>query len=361
MPIEGQWHVDSGLRLDSSRGQGAIEPVFHAITPAFVARDHALRERSSDRLLDAAPEAPSDPYRVGKGDLLSVIVFGHPDLTNPAGTTQSVESSGRLVDSDGEIFMPFIGELRVEGQTVDEIRERIAEGLRSVLNNPQVDVRVLNFRSQSVVVLGDLPRPCRVPIRDIPLTLVEALEQCQSLLVQQPGQAPTPDVNAVQLIRGDMVEKIVISDRYREGRGPLYLRDGDRIVVDDRINRVFIVGEFVRQTAAPFSAGGMNLADAMAAAGGLALDRADAGGIYVVRGLVDVSGGTVATSRSATPHVYHLDARSVDALILADQFELMPRDVVYAAPASLVNFNRALGQLTPSLDILLRSAILFTR
>jgi polysaccharide export outer membrane protein len=363
-PTGETWHVDDGALTTSGSALGNIQPVFHSITPELIARMRVTPSRT-DAHLGTEQIALGDPspqaYKVGKGDLLAVIVFGHPDLTNPAGTTQSVESSGRLVDAEGEIFMPFIGELMVEGQTVDQIRTRISDGLQSVINNPQVDVRVIQFRSQSVVVLGDLPRPCRVPIRDTPLTLVEALEQCQSFLVQQPGQAPTPDVNAVQLIRGHAVERIVLSDRYRSGAGPVYLRDGDRIVIDDRINRVFLVGEFARQAAVPFSAGGMNLADAMAAAGGLALDRADAGGIYVIRGLVNESGMNIDAAGGGAAHVYHLNASSVEALLLADQFELRPRDVVFAAPASLVNFNRALGQLTPSLDILLRSAILFTR
>jgi len=61
------------------------------------------------------------------------------------------------------------------------------------------------------------------------------------------------------------------------------------------------------------------------------------------------------------PNVYKLNMSDVGGLLLANQFQLKPRDVVFAAPASLVNFNRALSQITPSLNILLQSVLLYDR
>jgi polysaccharide export outer membrane protein len=164
------------------------------------------------------------------------------------------------------------------------------------------------------------------------------------------------------LLRNDKSYLINLSVLYRTGGGPVILQDGDRLIVDNRFNRVFVIGEFETQKAVSLSAGEMTLADAMAAVGGLDLDNADTGSIFVIRGNIStvVKEGGISTVVSA-PTVYHLDAKDVDALILADQFRLQPRDVVYAAPASLVNFNRALAQLTPSIDALFRTAVIYNQ
>ena len=61
------------------------------------------------------------------------------------------------------------------------------------------------------------------------------------------------------------------------------------------------------------------------------------------------------------PNIYKLDASKVSGLLLANQFELQPRDVVFAAPASFVNFNRALALILPSLNAITQSYYLYDR
>ena len=48
------------------------------------------------------------------------------------------------------------------------------------------------------------------------------------------------------------------------------------------------------------------------------------------------------------PTVYHLDAKSPVALMLAEQFDLQPRDVVYVDPAPLANWNRVISLILPT-------------
>lgn len=341
-----------------------FSPVVERITPELILEQ---RRKQSDRFekvrkqltADRSPKA-TDSYRIGVGDVLAIIVFGHPDITNPAGTTQNFESSGRLVDANGQIYVPFVGEITVEDSTIDQVRKEITAGLSDVIRDPQVDVKVLNYRSKKVYITGDISKPCVIPIQDVPLTVVDALDACQSLVSER--DPLVAGVNAIELIRGDQREQLNLSQRYRRGGEPILLQAGDQLIVNDSFNRVFLVGEFAQQTAAPFSAGGMSLSDAMLAAGGLNLGTADAGSIYVIRGFVepdvDAESGVQVSER---PRVYHLDSDSMQAFLLADQFQLRPRDVVFAAPASLVNFNRALAQITPSLNVLFQSALIYDR
>ncbi len=361
---EGTW-FNSGDPRSADSGE-PLYPEYEAkvtrITPSVIAR-LAEREQSTPSAGTRLPQTNEyghPQYRVGRGDILSVIVYGHQELTNPAGTTESVASSGRVVDARGKIYFPFIGDINVAGLTTEEIRERIADGLERVIRNPQVDVRVLEFRSKQVYVTGDISTPCRVPITDIPLTVDEALSQCQTL-------AGTNDVaglytgKALRLVRDGQTYPINLATLH-QGDNEFWLKSGDRLVLDENIQKVFLLGEFEEQLAIPVGYDGITLADAVTGAGGLSLDSADASEIYVIRGLIEeqpVENGEVRTQ--LRPVAYQLDASSPQALILAHQFELRPRDVVYASAAGVVNFNRALNQITPSLNVLFQSFLIYDR
>ena len=50
--------------------------------------------------------------------------------------------------------------------------------------------------------------------------------------------------------------------------------------------------------------------------------------------------------------IYHLDAKSPDAFILAERFPLQPRDVVFVDRAEGIRWNQIIGQIQPTVDLL---------
>ncbi len=94
-------------------------------------------------------------YRVGPGDVLEVTVFGNEDL-----------SRAPAVQTNGTIALPLLGEVQVAGLTLAEIKNKLMALLaRDYLVNPQVDVKVKEFQSQFVTVLGEVNSPGRKPLR----------------------------------------------------------------------------------------------------------------------------------------------------------------------------------------------------
>lgn len=81
-------------------------------------------------LLFIAPP-PGKQYQLMSGDVLSVRVFGHPEL-----------SSEVIIDGRGMINLPFIDEMKATGQTVDELRGAISLSYEKLLRRPQISVRL---------------------------------------------------------------------------------------------------------------------------------------------------------------------------------------------------------------------------
>ncbi len=87
-------------------------------------------------LLLLSTVAIADGYRLGAGDLINIVVYDEPDL--------SIETR---LDSVGTISYPFIGDVELAGQTVDEIKGQIIAGLKDgYLINPEVTVTITNYR-----------------------------------------------------------------------------------------------------------------------------------------------------------------------------------------------------------------------
>ena len=104
----------------------------------------------------APPDAPATgEYGVGPGDVLEVNVIGNDDLSRIP-----------TVQTNGAITSPLLGEVQVAGLTVAEIRRKLTNLLeKDYLVKPQVEVKVREFNSQYVSVVGEVNSPGRKPLR----------------------------------------------------------------------------------------------------------------------------------------------------------------------------------------------------
>ncbi|HSD67098.1 MAG TPA: polysaccharide biosynthesis/export family protein [Vicinamibacteria bacterium] len=102
-----------------------------------------------------APRAAVGDYEVGPGDVLEVSVFDNVDLSRIP-----------TVQTNGSISLPLLGEVQVAGLTVAEVQRKITNLLaQDYLQNPQVEVKVREYQSQFVSVVGEVNSPGRKPLR----------------------------------------------------------------------------------------------------------------------------------------------------------------------------------------------------
>ncbi|WP_083196116.1 polysaccharide biosynthesis/export family protein [Pseudomonas sp. AU12215] len=331
-------NLDTGrLMQEDSAESSRVQLV--QITPKLLTVAAATRQEDSVpvELASFRPES----YRIGAGDLLYITVWDHPELTSPAGQQQQTDANGRLVRPDGTLFYPYVGTLRVSGRTIEDVRKTITNALAAYVEAPQVDIAVLRFASQRVILNGAFIKAGPQAITTTPLALMEAIGAAEL-------DTANADLSGLTLQRDNQVFHLNL-DALNTAQGSalysLYLKDGDRIYLpyNDR-KKVYLMGEVNAPRALTFKTREMNLADALGSVGGLNQTTANGKAVYVIRGVEDLE------KQRAT--VFQLDANSPTAFILAQQFQLQPQDVVYVGPAGVTRWNRLISQLLPSAGIL---------
>ncbi|WP_080426046.1 polysaccharide biosynthesis/export family protein [Burkholderia ubonensis] len=349
-----------GPYLDSSRMQeqptGNTSPPVYSVNPidASVISRQASFSESDTGVLPRAPNRQSDDYRVGPGDILGITVWGHPELTvsgsaaiplpplenansgsSSGGPGVQVEPDGERVSADGTIYFPTVGRVQVAGKTPAQIGALLVAKLAGYAVKPQLNVRVIQFRSQQVQLAGQVKNPGTLPITDMKLTVLDAI-------TRSGGSLADADLQRVQLTRGG---KTYVLDVQRTlDRGDLSqniaLETGDIVYVPDHnASRVFMLGELSKPQTLYMDKGRLTLADALANANSINSQSAQPRQILVIRRT---------PNEPTKPSIYRLDMTQVDAILLSTQFNLQPLDVVYVGTAEIARLNRLLEQLLPT-------------
>lgn len=298
----------------------------------------------AERLGDASASAllgRGQAYTIGAGDVLQITVWDHPELAAALGAQPPANARafdpppGFVVDDSGYLRFPFVGNIHVEGMKVDQVQTRLATELGKSFHDPQVTVRIASFRAKQVYVDGEVRTPGAQSINDIPTTLYDAIGHAG-------GFNPAADQSRITLTRNGRSYPINFTGMLQRGLNPstIMLRPGDLIRVSAREdNGVFVLGEVTKPvTALPLRNGQLTLSDALSQAGSISSATADAAQLYVIRG------------RGKDARVFHLDAASPVSMILANQFELQPKDIVYVDGNGLVRFSRVLSLLLPGIN-----------
>jgi polysaccharide export outer membrane protein len=171
------------------------------------------------------PQLP-DPVvnlQVGPGDLLEVVVVGEDKLPREY-----------EVQPDGSLDFPYTPAIKVSGLEPHQIATAIHDQLieAKYLVAPQVQVKVKQFNSKKIQIIGQIAKPGPMPYQD-GMTLVQAISAAGWF-------TPLADTNHVQVIRivngAKSVNAIVSVDAITDNaRADVKLQQGDTIKVDQRL------------------------------------------------------------------------------------------------------------------------------
>jgi polysaccharide export outer membrane protein len=137
------------------------------------------------------------------------------------------------VAADGTVSFPYIHDLKVAGMEPQEVAKAVREALmaQKILTDPSVVVSVIEYRSKTVTVLGQVQKPGSFPLSP-GMTLLQAISMSGgftsiaqkskvSLSRATSGKAETVTIN---------VEAI-----YTGAEQDIFLQSGDRIYVHERV------------------------------------------------------------------------------------------------------------------------------
>ena len=130
-------------------------------------------------------------YRIAVDDILKIdIILESTQLSdlynssaiNPTLNKESMLLNGYQVDTQGNINLPSVGKLKVEGKTLDELNSIIQKSLieKKVLNNPTIQIKVLNL---NFTVLGEVNNPGRYEFLSNNLNILEAIGMAGDLTI----------------------------------------------------------------------------------------------------------------------------------------------------------------------------------
>lgn len=181
---------------------------------------------SEPPLINPAPNLEAEPlpidkwnrYRLGPGDGIYVNVQRFPDLTFQA-----------VINPEGNIVVPLIGSVSVEGLTLQEAQEQIRRSLDQYIVDPVVTLSLLSQRPVQVTVIGEVAKPGFYPLN---------LPRVSAALLLAGGATTAADLRAVQVRRtladGSVIEQSMdlFTALKNGGNLPdLRLEDGDAIFI----------------------------------------------------------------------------------------------------------------------------------
>lgn len=236
--------------------------------------------------------AALDDYLIGVADVITVTVFGEQDASRPNAT----------VDNDGTIDMPYIGRVKVAGQTARAVEKDVRDRLAAkYLLNPSVSVEVVKYRSKTVSVQGY--------VRDPGQKILEGNASLTSVLAQ--AGSMTLDAGSVVIIsrrddKGAIVQIRVSRRDIESGLAQnVLLKDGDTVLVPKA--ETFLINGQVRAPGSYTWEDGLTVERALTLAGG-ATERA--GSIVIVR-----AGKTIVKKAKKTDQVQANDILRVGTRI----------------------------------------------
>lgn len=255
------------------------------------------------------------------GDNLQMVLWENSDvgLLAPAGARSTTVNL--TVDVTGTFDAPYIGEVKVAGRSLSDVRRELITRYEAQVPSPDVTLRKTESSARIASILGDVATSGPVTLPLSGLTLLELI-----------AKAGGPDALVwevdVHLTRGNNRETVRLNDIYRNTKNNIIIQQGDIVQVEHRPRIFSVMGAVKISGATQVATEEVTILSLLAAAGGLNATRANPQAVFVYR-----------DRPQHKPVIYVLDLSRPDSLFLGERFEVLPSDVTYVGTASAITLN----------------------
>lgn len=274
---------------------------------------------------------------VGPGDQIAVQVWVNEDnslLTSPG--QRQVALAPVQVDPQGNVFLPYVGQIDLSGLTIEAARARVQEAYAATSPSAQVQIELQEGRQSSASLISGVVKPGVYPLTGRDVSILE--------LLALGGGTPQGLANPqVRLQRAGTLYGLSMQRLLEEPGANTLIRGGDKVYVEADRRHFLALGATGRRAQIPFPQDKVTALEAMTLMGGLLDGRADARAILILRSYpakaVRPDGRGPAHMRT----IFTVDLTTADGLFSAGQFRIMPGDLVYATESPLGSASTVIG------------------
>ena len=274
----------------------------------------ASRDQPATLMIDAG-----DSVQLTIWDAEETSIFG------PSGVTPLQPTE---VNAAGRIFVPFIGELRVQGMSPTTARQRIEEELVRTVPSAQVQLVVEPGRANTANFASGVNAPGLFPLANRNVKILE-------LLSLAGGPQSTLASPQVRLVRGGETYGIPFDRLLAEPRLNTTVRGGDRIYVVGDNRQFAAIGATGSQSLFDFPESEFSALEAMALIGGVNAATANPESILILR---EYETAAVSDGISGPPKervVFTIDLTTADGVFSAGKFMLEGDDIIYGTESAI--------------------------
>jgi polysaccharide export outer membrane protein len=302
---------------------------------------------------------------IGKGDILDISIWEAPpaalfgtiggdaqlalsgpttQLIAPGPTARGTSLPEQMVDSDGQITVPFVGRILADGRTPQEIARDITARLVGKAHRPQTIVRLVRNAAANVTVVGDVVSSNRVP-------LTARGERVLDILATAGGVKQPVGKMTIQITRGANVSSMPLAAVIRDPRQNVHLQPDDVMTLLFQPYSFTALGAVGRNEELPFEATGLTLAQALGRMSGLEDTRANVKGVFIFRleqpGTLppQLLAGAKLTPDGKVPVIYRINMKDPATFFIAQSFPIRDKDILYVSNAPLADLQKFLGAI----------------
>jgi polysaccharide biosynthesis/export protein len=284
---------------------------------------------------------------VGIGDVLSVQILeaGNSGLFSqgPIGSSGNTVFPIVIVDINGNISLPYVGELKAAGNSPQAIQNSIVTSLQGKAIEPQALVVLKSSANNSVTVAGDLFRPGKYELSFRGDRLSDAI-------AFSGGSKFPAHETTVTVIRHGNKGSLRLNEVLENPNNNISLQRNDLVVLTRDPKRYTLIGAVPKAGAFPFLSSQVSVLEALAGAGGLLDQKADPKGVFVFRyekrsvlkKLGHASVGKYPADSRGVPTIYQFDFQSAKSHFYAQSFLLENKDAIYVSNADAVQLTKLL-------------------
>jgi len=272
--------------------------------------------------------------------LFSGVVF---DSRSSSAASHVTTLPEQMVNSEGTINIPFVGQIAVAGRSTEQIESEIKRGLKGKANQPQVLVRTVRNNTTNVTVVGEVNSSIRMPLTARKERVLDALAAAGG--VRMPVNKMT-----LQLTRGIQVQAMPLDMIIRDPKQNILLQPDDVVTLSYQPLSFTVLGATGKNEEINFEAQGISLSQALARSGGLQDNRANADGVFIFRyesaKAFGLNGqGQFTRPDGKVPVIYRVNLKDPATLFIAQNFIMQNKDLLYVSNAQAADYQKFLNMV----------------